>query len=419
MLKQSITVKKESTTTGSGNWDCNIVMWPFPTLSDITTTGVAEMTPVLGTTNGALSSGGSTYTKYSIGGLTVNQAAGGTPTYGTLAGAFSGTTSSIYIADDYLKGSWRIVGGGFEIVNETADIYRQGSLAIYSQPVAAPGACRFNALLGNAGGTVLGSADVCAINQPPATLAEAVLLEGTQIWKAAEGCYVPMTQSTIDNPAGCCRPQINGYYIGDPAQHASVTRIMGSNGATATLGSASRFCPPQQQMSPFNLSGAYLTGLSDQTSLTVTATWYIQRFPTPIEKDLVLLCRPSPAYDPMALQIYLEALNSMPVGCKQNENPLGEWFANVVHKVANLTAPALKMASVIHPAFGLAGNIASGLAAATNPQFSEQERRQAVNKQRKKANNRVRRMNGQAPKPKRSKKLKALPPNAGPGSLVS
>jgi hypothetical protein len=108
---------------------------------------------------------------------------------------------------------------------------------------------------------------------------------------------------------------------------------------------------------PYDISGAYFTGLSPQTTLTVDVRWYIERCPTIDEPSLVVLATPSPVYDPIALKIYSEAVHGLPVGVPVSENPLGEWFNKVLMGVSRY-APLIGAAlSPMHPAAGQIGSL--------------------------------------------------------------
>jgi hypothetical protein len=91
-----------------------------------------------------------------------------------------------------------------------------------------------------------------------------------------------------------------------------------------------------------NTHGLYFTGLSLQTTLAITLNCFVERFPGPQETDLVVLAKPSPQYDLLALEIYSHALHDMPPGVMVKENGLGEWFADVIGKVNNIFGGSLR-----------------------------------------------------------------------------
>lgn len=389
------------TLSSSANWDANIVMWPFASMGN----NMAEFTPIAPARSGALVNGGTSIHKNPLGSLTCVRVPSGN-TYNRPIAESAPDNVTVDLPSEFVEGTCRVVAMGFEVVNTTAALNRQGSVAVYQQPVPAPNEASTHTTLFNPAGTIVGTIDFCCIASPPANLQEAVLLAGTQIWKAEDGVYIPSTQSTIQNPPAQAEPRVIAYKIGESGPNTAFTTAIGVDAPTVTVGSASRFNPRNQLMAPFNLTGAYFTGLSPETTLTVTAVWYIERFPVTSDRDLVVLARPCASYDPMAFQLYLEALNQMPIGCKQGENPLGEWFRGVVNKIAGAAAPALKMASIVHPGFGIAGSLADGVRRMTDKGVSNEHRMQIAKTKKAK----VQRKLGHKSKD---------PRNLGPGALDS
>jgi hypothetical protein len=133
-----------------------------------------------------------------------------------------------------------------------------------------------------------------------------------------------------------------------------VTSIITDLQAAVTVGTGSVGSYLNRHVSEFNMIGAYYTGLSLQTTLQVRSIYYIERFPTPLDNNLVVLATPSPPFDPCALELYARTMGSLPVGVPSGENPLGEWFKDVVSKVSSFTTPILKTLAPLHPALGMA-----------------------------------------------------------------
>jgi len=100
------------------------------------------------------------------------------------------------------------------------------------------------------------------------------------------------------------------------------------------------------------MCGAYFTGLNKQSTIQLTVNYYVERYPSPSDQDLVVLASPSPGYDPCALELYSRTISKMPVGVPQGLNPLGEWFKEVLQAVTRFSTPILK---VIKPALGPIG----------------------------------------------------------------
>jgi hypothetical protein len=99
----------------------------------------------------------------------------------------------------------------------------------------------------------------------------------------------------------------------------------------------------------------------------VNTVYIIERFPSQLDADLVVLATPSARYDPQALDLYSEIIRSMPVGVPQRMNGLGDWFAEAVSTASDFIAPVLSaiplpMAQLASKAVSTAGGIAKKLA---------------------------------------------------------
>jgi len=116
-----------------------------------------------------------------------------------------------------------------------------------------------------------------------------------------------------------------------------------------------------QSMSPWNLHGAYFTGLDPNTTLQLTIRYGIARAPTLDEADLTVLASDSPSYDPMALELYSRAVRDAPPGVPVSENFLGEWFSKVVDGVSSAASLAAPLVGAVHPIAGKALGMAGGV----------------------------------------------------------
>jgi hypothetical protein len=77
-------------------------------------------------------------------------------------------------------------------------------------------------------------------------------------------------------------------------------------------------------------SGAYFTGLSPQTKLTLTLRVFIEVFPA-AGNPLVPLAHPSNPYDAKALQCYQEIMSHMRSGYRVDDNDFGDYFKKAIH----------------------------------------------------------------------------------------
>lgn len=205
-----------------------------------------------------------------------------------------------------------------------------------------------------------GTATFIDFPPPPSTPAAAMLLYGSRQWHAGEGNYSVATFNNENNPA-CGDEFINPIFQTGPLS-GTRTAVYPSTTLYTDPGGSIIPAPPPMYIAPMNMSGAYYTGLSLQTTLAITVHWYVEVFPD-ISSPLVTLARPSPSYDPAALSLYSMLLADLPVGVMVKDNGLGDWFASAVSKVASVASPILRM--IPHPlaqAGAMAADAAGGIA---------------------------------------------------------
>lgn len=317
-VQYTTTISKPASVTSS-TWDlhlCNVPVSPDLSVTPVGTIGSATVTP------GAVVAIGSLPPLCN--GFSAFACPSGAPYW---AGEQLGFP--LALAPSYSRGVHRVFGFGFEAVNVTAPLYQQGSVTVYKRPShCVPGVVRETA----------GDSQYCPFLSGPApTSAEAALFPNSRTWSAKDGCYGIATLNDIDCPVIDSTP--GTFFI-----RRNIPPALGD----ITDG----WCPMPSDSSrchvyPFDITGAIFTGLSPETSLTVTVRYLIERFPGPDNADLIVLGRPSPAYDPLVLELYSRCLEHLPSVVPVGENPLGEWFAKVLGSIAKY-APAV--ASVIpHP----------------------------------------------------------------------
>jgi hypothetical protein len=115
--------------------------------------------------------------------------------------------------------------------------------------------------------------------------------------------------------------------------------------------------------SSFHTSGAFFTGLSPQTTLQVNVKMLIEVAPGP-GSALVTVAKPSPVYDPLALELYSRAINEMPVAVPASMNPAGEWWSGVLSTIGDVAGPALSAIGLAPVGMGVsaAAKMLSGIA---------------------------------------------------------
>jgi len=231
-----------------------------------------------------------------------------------------------------------------------------------------------------AGGLTLGSCDTIVYSGPPQTIAEAMLLPGTVQWKAKDGAYVVPTLNSSDLPSGndATIPIIfwsgaNGTSRGPYAYNVNVT---GTNPIPTAGGVNFSFVfPGTISLTDFNFAGAYFTGLSNSSTLTVNVIRYFERFPSidfANDLALVVLGKPSCRNDPQAQELYSAVIRHMPVGVPQRFNGLGDWFKEAVQTARDIVAPVLS--AIPNPLAQFGSMALKGIAGNIDKKYAQEEK---------------------------------------------
>jgi hypothetical protein len=366
-VKQSQAIAVPSTIT-TGTWDCNVVLWPKVDYNDHD--GQWNATDYTNWTAATVT----TVAPYAVGGLTALAGVSGTQLYGNSSSAAVTDLSGLSLPGSYLQGSSRIIGMGFEVVNTTSLLNVQGQVTCWRQPSPT----QDNKSVGNFhASTYVTPVSQYLQTQPPSTLAQAMLLAGSKSWRAKDGCYVISTMNDTVNRVTQPQPMVYLSLTGDVTDSEIASDIAIGEG----ISSATGLVLGQSLVAPFHMAGAYFTGLSLQTTLQLNVNYYIERFPTPSEGDLVVLASPSSAYDPIALETYCRALSCMPTGVPQGLNPLGEWFADVLRNVSAVATPVLQALSPIVPGAGAGAMVSRGVNALLGPSKKQKAKAKGGNRQ--------------------------------------
>ncbi len=368
-LKQTVTISAPSGITGTALWDCHI--WNSPYFND---TGYPESAP--GNVNNKFTyvknSGNPTFNNNTANvsdNTTLGQALYGINIWSIPTGANSSpfTTAAdsthvmqhMHIDPRLNRGNARIFGSGLEVHNTTSQLNIQGSVLVYRQPLddnafkstinlVTPNTAT---VVGGGGGTVnfnsVSGIDVMFTPAPPVSPAVALTLKGSRQWEAKDGIYqvhglhnvqIPCSGTTFTKPS---------YYLVTPQDQVQYTVSLDNSVVTNGAGTQSVGAATQAFWTEFDTSGAWFTGLSASTTLTINWNVYIERFPTQLDVDLCLIARPSPTYDVKALEFVSVCSRLLPPGVMVSDNGTGDWFADLIQTGAEYVAPLLK--AVPHP----------------------------------------------------------------------
>jgi len=266
--------------------------------------------------------------------------------------------------DDFAFGQRRLIGMAFEVHNTTAEIYKQGAVLVYRLPQAlSQEGLWFESTTPAAYEYKFGQAS----RLPPANLSQAQLLVGSRQWKAADGCYCVASHDIVRNDLAGTSFNHRLFSAGD----------LTNDGVTACM-----YTPSATQVSypykptPFHTSGAYFTGLSHETTLTLTVKMIYEAVPTPENTQLVVLSQPSPSYDPVAIELYKAAINHLPPGVPVSQNASGDFWDGVlgiISKVAPIVGKIIPFPGAALIGEGI-GNLAKS--AQDNRNASDRDQRQ-------------------------------------------
>jgi hypothetical protein len=299
-------------------------------------------------------------------------------------------------------GVYRLVYSGFEVVNTTAQIYKQGACTVYeyghsleTSQATVPFDRKYNVVAPDSDALVQSFA-TNTFRSPPNTIAEAKIMPGAHTWAAQDGCYCT-AKFQGDNPfQGVTnrnyivqQNKINAGRNSGYGKDDSTTPGW-SSGSIASPGfvgnyqwphlygqpntnyggglSAGPGCTaaPAVHFSHMSTSGAYFTGLSPQTTLFVTWRVGLERLPAANKPTFLALSQPSATYDPNVLVLYNLIANHLPPGCPQGWNDLGKWF-NTIAAVARKVIPAAF--PLVSTAQMILSNLGAPMAAAAVPEM--------------------------------------------------
>lgn len=288
-------------------------------------------------------------------------------------------------------GQARVIGAGVEIVNTTAELYKQGTVTVSRVPNSIEEA----AMVSTSGDINLGSnpnphrwtygalfsPGMRSCYGPPHSTAAALSFPNSRQWAAAEGCYsvlamdvdeadmkptvtqhraVLSSYDVVETDTLVTAPETIsvGYAVPTARVHASGTdSVIVPDGGINSLDAAS------------DTTSIMFTGLSKETSLTITFRYIIEKAPRFGDQggsSLVRLMNPSPSYDPVALELYKEVMGKMLSGVPSKYNPLGEFWNYVVNLVSKAAPVVASIASAIpHPIAQAVGRAATAASVAT------------------------------------------------------
>lgn len=264
------------------------------------------------------------------------------------------SSNAVAFPVEFSTDSYRLIAWGYEVVNVTSQLYKGGSVTCYKSPSRVIDV----SVIGQQ--SPLPEILLCkGVQAPPQNQPDAAIFPDSRTWGAADGVYQVCTLNDIENPYYSPMPGAALMYDApdDPQIPGWSTPVwapyFGPDSATTRMRHA---CSTSL---PWDVSGCVFTGLAAQSAMTVTVKYFYERVPTPSDQALQVLTHPAPPFDELALRIYSQCMAELPIAVPVGENPLGEWFADVldaISKFAPIVGGALSAAGV-----PFAGAIGTGL----------------------------------------------------------
>lgn len=375
----------------TGDWDLHI--FSVPTMSSGIGRIYSNVTP------GKADQARNANNISGMGTLTFFATPAGTSALPTGSGAgFVNPTGSLLVANSPCDNGntfslMRLIGGGFEVHNDTAPMYRKGAVTVYSQPSELQD--RFMRMQVSdasiaAGNTFSNSLNVSCFRLPPSDVNLATTNVNARTWSAEEGCYVPfqLNMNKTSFQMATANPLV-GFTVDNSADYAATTSGWGSEldpvaaysyqeaiGPVVAGNIGTEYLRPDQPLRLCNIQtvGAYFTGLSPETVLTIDIRFIVEIAPTPANTTLVSLATPSAQYDPTALELYSRAIRELPPGVKVSMNAAGDWW-KVISGTIKAVAP---VASAFGP-YGKAVSMAATGLAALGDAAAEKRARKRLN----------------------------------------
>jgi len=345
-IKQSFTISKP-TLFPDLPWDAHVQLYPFLTKFQASkynrTAGAALL--------------GNNLIDYDAG---LQPVLGGVCAYATpLNDNFSYATAKFLgqaaLDPEYEYGSSRVVSVGIECINTSAPLYKSGSVTVFDLDQAAMDRTTlFNVVSTTHPMACQGVAGVW-VRRPPLNFADAMLLPGSRQWEAEKGCYLVASRATQDY-----EPRMVDYV--EPFMPLDELEDYPSDGTDAPgnhdelLGptvqftvappyTGGQFSVPGVKLHPLNMKGCIFTGLDPKSSVQIFVNYYIETFPSPAQKSLLVMAAPCAPKDPRALRLVNLLMSKMVVGVPSSWNGAGDWFRTIVEKIA-------QYAPIISTAFG-------------------------------------------------------------------
>lgn len=285
---------------------------------------------------------------------------------------------NLTLPPEVMVGNVKIAGCGLEIVNTTAELYKQGTVSIARVPQPSSSQLISARIFGNrAGGTagIFCNVDCVPVVSMPLTQSELTTYPDFVQWEAREGLYSVIRQYDfmasspvgwrgvmrfIDTEPSATDAQATNYDLID----IDVPQLDWQNPGTSGLPVSTYVQNKGVIPWPSDSVCAMFTGLSETTTLALKVKFYIERrvnTSIPALRALVPFTKDSPSINPKVLMLVSQLWADLPVAVMYKENPAGEWWDRILGAVGEIAPQVLSM--IPHP---IAQAAATGIKAIAN-----------------------------------------------------
>jgi hypothetical protein len=370
IVKQSFNIACPSGIT-TGTWDAQLVLLPWNKNLKLSTQAFLGGTNSNPTNEMIVTSSGVSLT---AGGLMAISVPTGTSFNPGVAPPASNTIvyQPFVIPDQYLQGDTRIIGKAFEVHNTTSALNIQGMATTWSIPVPDIETSGLYQWELDTSGTFTLVTPVSAQQIPawPASQSAAVLTPGARQWTAAQGSYVVARLQSNNIPVSDTGFPIQPFLsFGDTSQSNLNLAPSPNTGTNTAIKSFNNVFWDNTEM-----CGVVFSGLSLQSTLTINVNWIVERHPDTTISDLVVLAKPPPERDDIALTMYSHLSAALPTGVPVAENGFGDWFMDALSTAADIITPVTSLLP------GIGGVISKGISS-VNDSYKASKLPKAVAKQ--------------------------------------
>jgi len=249
----------------------------------------------------------------------------------------------------------RVIGQSFEVVDETPQLYKQGSVTVYSRASAATEnrLIQSNVVLTGAGSASSQSQNADTFNCPPNRIQQATIIPNSKTWLAEKGAYVTAKPATT--APSFFRPGISQFLGQNPTDNIdqlSYNNWLAREGTNSVASpSVVTYANDANMVLPFNTCGAYFTGLNSEFGVfRIRSKVNYEIIPDPSDSALISLSTPTLTRNPKFEALLAVLLSKLPAGYPQTDNPGGEVWrmirktAGTIRTVLNTVAPSVGMA---------------------------------------------------------------------------